>query len=66
MTRTRRRVRLTKRDWARIYTALCVMSVRDFDSETLRRGMRTTMRRVGYQCMAARDRGVAPVRRAPR
>jgi len=71
MTRLRTRVRLTAKNWAVIYTAVAVLSVRTSDSESLQRAARAVIRRIGFRGMAARDRGVAPVRkrstpRAPR
>ena len=60
---TRRRVRLTKPDWKAIYDGVA------FAQPTLDKAnprMRRVLSKIGVDGMAARDRGVAPVRRAKR
>jgi len=58
MTRLRTRVRLTAKNWRAIYDALCVSADH--------RECRAVLRKIGADGMAARDRGVAPVRRGTR
>lgn len=70
MPRARTRVRLTKADWKAIYDGVAFAAdergeVRLYESDMPR--MRTVLRKIGVDGMAARDRGVAPVpRRAGR
>ena len=70
MTRTRLRVRLTKKDWKAIYDALG-LCIDLYPGGTFAPSMRRVLGKIGVGGMAASARGVAPVRkrstpRAPR
>lgn len=60
MKRLRTRVRLTARDWQRIYDAL------ELVPGPASYGALLTSRKIGAGGMAARNRGVAPVRKGKR
>ena len=64
----RLRVRLTAKDWKTIYHALGFAGPREDISVTEEQAQAAvnTTRKIGVDGMAARDRGVAPVRRAKR
>jgi len=68
MTRLRRRVRLSARDWKTIYHALEFAGPREDLSVTEEQAEDSvsTTRKIGVDGMAARDRGVAPVRKGTR
>ncbi len=63
----RTRLRLTARDWRRIYAALCYMREWNETGEIrstppTARDCYLVLRKIGMDGMAARDRGVAPAR----
>ena len=63
MTRCRTRVRLTAKDWKAIYDALA-QCIDLWPGSTFAPSMRRVFGKIGVDGMAARDRGVAPVRKA--
>lgn len=71
MKRLRTRVRLTAKDWYEVYAWLGdvldqVAKSRGREQRWVAGRLRTILRKIGADGMAARDRGVAPARKGRR